>query len=117
MKPSTGMKELEDAIKEIFHGKEVRVQKYRADRAEKQQDGASVWYADWMGGATVSRINECRCANLLGPNGVDMRSTVYVTGEADTFFSIPAVTSIKGCRVRGYVTGDDGNLVFHHTYY
>jgi hypothetical protein len=48
----------------------------------------------------------------------DMRRTVYVTGEPDTYFSIPAVCSVAGCRVRGYLTGDDnGNYVFRHCYY
>jgi hypothetical protein len=47
----------------------------------------------------------------------DMRRTVYITGEADTFFSIPAVCKLGGCRMRGYVTGDDtGNYVFRHCY-
>jgi hypothetical protein len=47
-----------------------------------------------------------------------MRRKVYATGEADTFFSVPAVTKIGRKRVRGYITGDDnGNLVFRHTYY
>ena len=90
------------------------MQKYRADVSEQQPDGAVVWSAQWMGGPSLARINDCRLDNLLG----DMRRTVYVTGEPDTFFSIPAVTKISGCRVRGYVTGDgDGNLVFRHTYY
>jgi hypothetical protein len=49
----------------------------------------------------------------------DMRRTVYITGEPDTYFSVPAVCRIGGCRVRGYVSheDDDGDLVFHHTYY
>jgi hypothetical protein len=90
------------------------MQRYRADRAEQQSDGATCWYADWMGGPSLAKIENCRLANLQG----DMRRTVYITGDADTVFSIPAVTKIGGCRVRGYVTNDgDGLLEFRHCYY
>jgi hypothetical protein len=90
------------------------MQKYRADVSETQADGAVVWSAEWLGGPSLARINNCRWAKLAG----DMRSTVYITGGADTWFSIPAVTRVRGCHVRGYVTTDDaGNYVFHHCYY
>ncbi len=90
------------------------MQKYRADTSETQADGAIVWRSEWIGGPSLARINNCRLENLIG----DMRRTVYITGEADTFFSIPAVMRLHGCRVRGYVTGDgNGNLVFRHVYY
>ncbi len=91
------------------------MQKYRADRKESQRDGATVWYAEWMGGPSLAKIENCQLANMAG----NMRRTVYVTGEPDTFFSIPAVCSLAGCRVRGYVTSDDdaGGLVFRHCYY
>ena len=101
------------------------MQKFRADKSEVQADGAIVWRSDWMGGPSLARINNCRLQNLAG----NMRATVYVTGEADTWFSVPAVCKIKGCRVRGYVTGESDtgdivalsdarcNLVFRHCYY
>lgn len=90
------------------------MQKYRADVQEVQGDGAIVWNAKWIGGPSLARINNCRLENLEG----DMRATVYITGEADTYFSIPAVCSLMGKRVKGYVTGDgEGNLVFRHVYY
>jgi len=90
------------------------MQKYRADIAEKQSDGATVWRANWMGGRPLSKIVDCRLDNLVG----DMRTTVYITGEPDTWFSTPAVCRLFGKRVKGYVTGDgDGNLVFRHCYY
>jgi hypothetical protein len=85
------------------------MQKYRADRAEPQADGSTPWFAEWMGGPSLSTILD----NLVG----DMRRTVYITGEADTYFSIPAVCKLAGCRMRGYVTGDSaGNYVFRHCY-
>ena len=88
------------------------MQKYRADYANRQTDGAYVWRsAHWD---CLARINNCRLANLEG----EPRRSVYITGEADTFFSIPAETRYMGKRVKGYVTGDDnGNLVFRHVYY
>lgn len=88
--------------------------KYRADFSETQADGAIIWKTDWIGGPSLARINNCRLVNMAG----DMRCTVYITGETDTYFSIPAVCKLFGCRVRGYVTtDDDGNLVFRQTYY
>lgn len=90
------------------------MQKYRADESTIQPDGAVVWCAKWTGGPSLSRINNCLLASMAG----DMRRTVYITGEPDTAFSIPAVCKLAGRRIRGYVTGDDsGNLVFRHCYY
>lgn len=89
------------------------MQKYRTDYSEPQSDGAVLWYAKWWGGPTLSKIENCRLVNLDGDN----RATVYITGEADTVFSFPAVCSFRGVKMRGYVTSDDGLLVFRHTYY
>lgn len=90
------------------------MQKYRADFSQEQKDGAVIWNASWLGGPTLSKIENCRWDSLAG----DVRITAYATGEADTAFSIPAMCSYLGCRVRGYFTGDDdGNTVFRHTYY
>jgi hypothetical protein len=92
----------------------MSMQKYRADFSKAQPDGATLWFAKWMGGQSLAKIENCRLENLVG----DMRATVYITGDADTYFSIPAVCSLKSCRVKGYVTcDDDGNHVFHHVYY
>ena len=90
------------------------MQKYRADTWQLQEDGAKLWFAKWIGGPSLAKIEGCRLDNMAG----DMRATVYITAEPNTFFSQPAACSLKGCRVRGYVTGDDnGNLVFRHCYY
>jgi hypothetical protein len=89
------------------------MQKYRADVSERQNDGAIVWRTDWIGGPSLAKIENCRM-NIAG----EPRVTAYVTGEADTWFSIPAVCSYKGCRVRGYITGDDdGELMFRVVFY
>lgn len=42
-----------------------------------------------------------------------LRRTCYASGYADTFFSIPATTRIKGKRVKGFFTVEDGACVFH----
>lgn len=88
--------------------------RFRCDKASPQEDGALCWYAMWMGGDTLAKIENCRLENLAG----DMRRTVFITSYPDTFFSIPAECSIGGCTVKGYVTGDsDGNMVFRQVYY
>ena len=90
------------------------LQKYRADTSMTQADGAVVWRAEWMGGPSLSKISNCRLENLQG----DWRATVYITGDADSYFSIPAACRIRGQTVKGYVTSDDDrNLVFRHVYY
>ena len=92
------------------------LQKYRADSCETQSDGAKLWTADWMGGKTLAKIENCKAENLH-----DMpRLTVYIQGESDTFFSIPAKARYFGKVINGYVTtdeSDDRNLVFRHCYY
>jgi hypothetical protein len=86
---------------------------YHAGTSETQADGAKVWRTS-RPFDVLAKVGNCRLENLEG----NMRRTVYVTGEPDTYFSIPAVCKIQGCRVKGYVTGDgDGNLVFRHVYY
>lgn len=89
------------------------LQKFRADKSDTQADGAKLWFADWLGGPSLAKIENCRCENLHG----EPRVTVYITGEADTYFSIPAACYLFGKVVRGYVTGDDdGNRVFRQIY-
>lgn len=84
------------------------MQKYRADKSETQPDGARLWFAVWMGGPTLAKIDRCRI------HGTDLRRAVYITGGPDTWFSQPAATRIRGRYVKGYVTGEDsGDLVFH----
>ena len=44
--------------------------------------------------------------------GTDLRLTCYASGYADTFFSVPANTRIKGKHVKGFFTVRDGGCVF-----
>ena len=48
--------------------------------------------------------------------GTTLRRTCYATGYADTYFSVPADTRIKGKRITGYLTMEDGGCTFRpHT--
>lgn len=44
--------------------------------------------------------------------GTSLRRTAYATGYADTFFSVPACTRIKGVYIGGYFTMDDEGVEF-----
>jgi hypothetical protein len=85
------------------------LQKYRADEIGKTDDnGAIPCYARWMGGPTLALVRNC--PTPFGPR------TVYVSGEPDTYFSIPAVCKVRGMRITGYITSDDKGYVFRaHT--
>lgn len=84
------------------------MQKYRFDREGKPcPNGAIPIYSEWMGGPSLAGIRNCP-TNLNG----DAR-TVYITGEPDTFFSIPAACRMFGCYVKGFVTSDDDGYRFN----
>lgn len=83
------------------------------------------FYADprytftWFNGAIGHRTGSS--LDCLGPyakvrncpvEGAARRYTCYATAIADTYFSIPAVTEIKGKRVVGYFTMEDKGVVF-----
>lgn len=40
------------------------------------------------------------------------RYTCYATAYADTYFSVPACTRIKGKYIRGFFTLEDGGITF-----
>lgn len=84
----------------------MSLQRYRADEAhEPFPNGAVPWYARWMGGPSLALIRSC--PTMFGPR------TVYVTGEPDTFFSIPAACKVQGKTVRGFLFMEDGSMWFH----
>jgi len=45
-------------------------------------------------------------------HGTELRRTCYATGYADTYFSLPACTRVKGKYIAGYFTLDDGAISF-----
>lgn len=84
--------------------------RYRIDRREPIADAQIAYYTYWMGGPTLAGVGNCRIAGLPAT----VRRSVRVTGEADTYFSIPAETSIGGRTIKGYLTtyADDGAYEF-----
>ena len=107
----------------------MSLQKYRADVSEVQSDGAKLWFAEWLGGHSLAKIEKCRWETLhvesaLVADNFDAscpRVTVYITGERDTYSSQPAKCRYLGKTIAGYVTGADYDgesvLVFRHVYY
>lgn len=92
----------------------MSLQKYRADKpGETQPDGATPWYCHWMGGPTLALVRNCR----LDTHPAIAPRTVYVRGEPDTWFSVPAACVYKRRTITGYLTTDDaGQYVFRaHT--
>lgn len=63
--------------------------RYRRDESHKQSDGAIAWYAKWMGGPSLAKIENCQLANLAG----DMRRTVTITSPDN---HPPQTTEPKG---------------------
>jgi hypothetical protein len=100
------------------------LQRYRADRAgAKQKNGGTPWFTDWMGGPTLALVRDCPIDNLpLELNSVFQKPrTVYITGEPDTFFSIPAACKyriVKGKTLimRGYITTDESGEYYFRAY-
>ena len=88
------------------------VMKYRCDISKVQADNSVCYFAQWLGGPTLAKIKNCRLS-LAG----DMRRTVTITGEPDTWFSVPAEIKLAGCRIKGYIGYDGNGPIFHPCYY
>jgi hypothetical protein len=85
------------------------MKKYRFDRAgEAEPNGSIPMFTDWDSGPSLAGVRNCPC-----PDG--RCRTVYVTGEADTYFTMPAAINIRDRRIRGFLTHDDDpkGYVFH----
>lgn len=82
------------------------LQKFRADEAdEPTPNGSVMWRTKWIGGPSPALIRNC--PTPFGPR------TVYITGEADTYFSLPAACKVKGKTVRGWVSVSEQGWEFH----
>jgi hypothetical protein len=80
--------------------------KYRIDVEEQNEHGQLIGSAKWMGGPTVARIKGAVCDD-------GQRRTAYVTGEPDTWFSVPARVNVGQRSVKGWLGCDDGLWHFH----
>ena len=82
------------------------LQKYRADYpGQAQFNGGIPYYTKWMGGPSLALVRNC--PTPFGPR------TVYVRGEADTYFSIPAACTFRRRTISGFLaTGDGGQMIF-----
>lgn len=79
------------------------MQKFRADKAgDRNPNGSREWFAHWMGGPTLSKVEACPCED-------GKARTVYITGHPDTYFSVPAATRVRGQYVAGFVSYDGDN--------
>lgn len=79
----------------------MSMKRYRFDRTgEAEPNGSVPVFSDWHGGPTLAGVHNCPC-----PDG--KRRTVYVLGEADTYFTVPAAISIRDRRIKGFLTHDD----------
>lgn len=94
------------------------LQKYRADKAgSKQSDGAVPYYTDWVGGPSLALIRNCRIEGIDRIAYGDLAPrTVYIQGEPDTYFSIPAACEarIDGKRkvIKGFVMCEGNEMYF-----
>lgn len=82
---------------------------YRIDRYETNEHDPlqQLGYADWMGGPTLSNVRGAIVA------GTAERRSARVTGEADTWFSVPAQVKLKGRTIKGWLGSEDGIYYFH----
>lgn len=83
------------------------IQKYRFDKTgTADANGAIPLHTVWMGGEPIAAIRNCPC-------GAYGRRMAYVTGEADTWFSMPAAIQVRGKRIKGSLTCENGLYQFH----
>jgi hypothetical protein len=80
---------------------------YKADSYTLTEHGQLIGYSPFPMASIVS-IKNCLC-----DDGV--RRFARITGEPDSFFSIPARVKAKGKTVSGYATMDNGEWLFHAT--
>ena len=81
--------------------------KYRADKADDPEPNGSIaWRTEWMHGPSLALVRKCPV------DGAEKPRTVYVRGEPDLWFSIPAACRIQGRVRRGSLTHGDSGYSF-----
>jgi len=85
------------------------VQKFAARERFEFSNGA----IGWSPGGPMDCLGPWAKVQNCPVDGETRRYTCYATGYADTFFSVPAVTRIRGKRVVGFFIKDgDGAAKF-----
>jgi hypothetical protein len=68
----------------------------------------------WRPGGPMDCIGPFAKVEHCPIDGTDLKRTCYATGYADTAFSIPACTKVRGRYIGGFLTIDsDGAVAFH----
>ena len=84
------------------------MQKFAANEPYEFTNGAIGWRPggpmDCLG--PYAKVQNCPVA------GTSLRRTAYATGYADTFFSVPACCKVRGKRITGFLTEEDGAIEF-----
>lgn len=83
------------------------LQKYRFDITnEPEPNGSIELRTEWLGGPSLAGVRNCPCSDGVA-------RMVFVQGEADTMFTVPAACSIKGKRQKGNLTHDEAGWMFN----
>lgn len=70
------------------------------DKRELNKFGQELGYAIWFGGPSLTYVKGILCQD-------GTRRIYHKTGEADTWFSMSGYVTVKGNKVKGYLTCDD----------
>lgn len=80
--------------------------KFRVDAEETNEHGQTIGRTHWLGGPSLARIKGAVCDDGI-------RRTAYITGEPDTWFSIPARINVGKRSICGWLGCEDGLWQFH----
>jgi len=76
------------------------------DKREINKFDQELGYAIWMGGLSLTYVKGILCQD-------EIRRIYHKTGEPDTYFSMPGYVTVKGKKVKGYLTtNNDGVYEF-----
>lgn len=67
----------------------------------------------WRPGGPLDCLGPWAKVQNCPVEGETRRYTCYAQGYADTMFSIPAATHIRGKRIKGFFTVEDDKPIFH----
>lgn len=85
------------------------MQRFRATESYEFANGA----IGWRPGGPFDCLGPWAKVQNCPVEGENRRYTCYAQGYADTMFSVPAATQIRGKRIKGFFTVKDDKAVFH----